>query len=99
MKTSNLYSLDYRDMLKGLLMAVGAPVILIIQQAIQDYFSGHAFVLNWQLIGMTALGAGITYLGKNFFTQATIKTVADSPTLVAKVETADPALTKSPDTI
>lgn len=94
MKTSNLYSIDYRDLLKAFLMAILTPVLFIIEQTIN---SGQ-LTFNWKQIGMAAVGGGIGYLIKNFFTASTIKTIADSPTLVAKVESADPALTaaKSP---
>jgi hypothetical protein len=90
MKTSNLYSIDYRDLLKGLLIAILTPILVIVQNTVA---TGH-LTFNWQQIGMAGVGGFVAYIGKNFFTASTIKTVADSPTLVAKVEAADPALTK-----
>lgn len=93
MKTSNLYSIDYRDILKAFLMAVLTPVLFIVEQTIN---SGQ-LTFNWKQIGMAAVGGGMAYIIKNFFTASTIKTAADSPALVTKVENADPALAqKSP---
>lgn len=75
MKTSNLYSLDFKDLLKGLIVAIGSAVVTTIQTSLQS----GSLNFNWRLIGTVALGtvalgAGIAYLGKNFFTSASIKT-------------------------
>jgi len=69
MKTSNLYSLDLKDLAKGLVVAIGSAVITTIQTSLQ----AGSLNFNWKLIGTVALGAGIAYLGKNFFTPASIK--------------------------
>jgi len=60
--TSKKYSLKLRDFLKGGLMAVSVPVLLIIQQSLDK----GEFSFNWKQIGMTAVGAFIAYLLKNF---------------------------------
>ena len=70
MKTSPLYTLDFKDLLKGLIVAIGSAVVTTIQTSLQS----GSLNFNWQLIGTVALGAGIAYLGKNFFTSASIKT-------------------------
>ena len=70
MKTSNLYTLDFKDLLKGLIVAIGSAVVTTIQTSLQS----GSLNFNWQLIGTVALGAGIAYLGKNFFTSASINT-------------------------
>lgn len=70
MKTSNLYSLDFKDLLKGLVVAIGSAVVTTIQTSLQS----GSLNFNWRLIGTVALGAGIAYIGKNFFTPASIKT-------------------------
>jgi len=72
MQTSPLYSLDFKDLLKGLIVAIGSAVVTTIQTSLQ----AGSFDLNWKLIGTVALGAGIAYLGKNFFTPSSIKTPA-----------------------
>jgi hypothetical protein len=70
MQTSPLYSLDFKDLLKGLIVAIGSAVVTTIQTSLQS----GSLNFNWKLIGTVALGAGIAYLGKNFFTSASIKT-------------------------
>jgi hypothetical protein len=70
MKTSNLYSLDFKDISKGLVVAIGSAVVTTIQQSLQ----AGSLNFNWRLIGTVALSAGIAYLGKQFFTSASIKT-------------------------
>jgi len=70
MQTSPLYSLNFKDLLKGLIVAVGSAVVTTIQTSLQS----GSLNFNWKLIGTVALGAGIAYLGKNFFTPASIKT-------------------------
>jgi hypothetical protein len=69
MKTSNLYSLDLKDLAKGLIVAVGSAVVATIQTSLQ----AGSLNFNWQLVGTVALGAGIAYISKNFFTPASIK--------------------------
>ena len=68
MKTSNLYSINLQDLAKGLIVAVGSAVITTIQTSLQ----AGSLNFNWKLIGTVALGAGLAYLGKNFFTPAKI---------------------------
>ncbi len=69
MKTSNLYSIDLKDLAKGLIVAIGSAVIATIQTSLQ----AGSLNFNWQLIGTVALGAGVAYISKNFFTPASIK--------------------------
>jgi len=73
MKTSNLYSIDLKDLAKGLIVAVGSAVIATIQTSLQ----AGSLNFNWQLIGTVALGAGVAYISKNFFTPAAVKTPAN----------------------
>jgi len=70
MKTSDLYSIDLKDLAKGLIVAVGSAVIATIQTSLQ----AGSLSFNWELIGTVALGAGTAYISKNFFTPASIKT-------------------------
>ena len=57
---STRFSLKLRDWLKGLIIAVGTPVLYLVQEMIP----------NWPLnpIEKAALSATVTYLIKNFFT-------------------------------
>ena len=70
MKTSNLYSIDLKDLAKGLIVAVGSAIVTTIQTSLQS----GSLSFNWKLIGTVALGAGIAYIGKNFFTPPSLKT-------------------------
>ena len=72
--TSKRFSLNLQDIGKGLILAIGTPVLVIIQQSI----SAGALVFDWKLIGMAAVGGGVSYLLKNFFTPA--QTVIVPPT-------------------
>jgi len=65
MKTSSFLSLNWRDLVKGLLMAILTPVVVIVQQSIE----AGVFTFDWKSIGLAAVGGGIAYLIKNFFTK------------------------------
>ena len=58
------YSLKLRDWLKGLLMAIGAPVITFIIDSLNE----GELTLNWTKLAVVALSAGLMYVLKNFFT-------------------------------
>ncbi len=66
MKTSSLFTLDFKDLSKGLLVAIGGAVIAAIETSLQ----AGSLTFNWKSIGGVGLAAGISYLGKNFFTSA-----------------------------
>lgn len=61
---SDFLKLNLNDILKGLLMAVLTPVVVIIQQSLE----AGVFVFDWKSIGLAALSGGVAYLVKNFFT-------------------------------
>lgn len=65
MKTSNFLSLNWRDIFKGIVMAILTPVIVLIQQSVE----AGVFVFDWKSLVLSAIGGGIAYLIKNFFTQ------------------------------
>lgn len=73
MKQSNLFSINWNDVAKGLLMAVITPAIFLIQQAIEN----GGFVFDWQKIGMASVAGGVAYIIKNFFTPSAA--TSDSP--------------------
>lgn len=64
MKTSKFLSLDFSDILKGLLMAILTPAIVIIQQSIDM----GLLTFNWKTIVTASIGGGLAYIVKNFFT-------------------------------
>ncbi len=59
---TNIFSLNTRDFLKGLVIAVIVPALLAIQQALTDQTP-----INWKALGVVALASFIGYLIKNFF--------------------------------
>lgn len=67
------FTLQGRDWLKGLLMAVLTPAIVIIQQTI----SAGQLTFDWQTIGMAALAGGLAYLSKNLFEPSKKVTIHD----------------------
>lgn len=66
MKNSNLFTLNFKDFLKGLIIAILAPVLLVIQQSLD---SGQ-FIFNWKQIVITSISAGLAYLIKNFISDS-----------------------------
>lgn len=62
-KKSNFLSLNWRDVLQGLIMATLTPIIFIIQQSLD---AGN-LTFDWKKIGITALAGGVAYLVKKFF--------------------------------
>lgn len=66
MKDSGLFSINWNDVTKGLIMSILTPVVFIIQQTLEK----GEFVFNWQYIGMTAVAGGVGYIIKNFLTPA-----------------------------
>jgi hypothetical protein len=72
--TSKQFSLKLNDFWKGLIMAIGTPVIAIMLLALQ----AGSFNFDWKTIGTVAASALLTYLSKNFFTPSAI-VVKDAP--------------------
>jgi hypothetical protein len=88
MKQSSLFSLNWNDILKGVLMAILTPVLFTIQQTLQN----GSLTLNWKAIATTAIAGGFAYLIKNFLTPADpIKEVTktDSGTITKTVVKTD----------
>jgi len=74
METSKQFALNLIDWGKGVVVAAGAAVVPIIYSAaVAAGTSGH-FSVNWNMVGMAALAAGLSYLNKNFFTKGAIVT-------------------------
>lgn len=66
MKSSPLFSLNKYDLLKGLLMAILTPAIVVIEQSV----NAGSLHLDWHSISLAAVGGGLAYLLKNFLTPA-----------------------------
>ena len=59
-----MFTLQTRDFLKGLLMAILVPVLV----AVENSLDAGQITFNWPLLGKVAIGAAIGYLLKNFLT-------------------------------
>lgn len=64
METSKFASIDLRDIAKGLIVAIGSAVVTVIQSTL----SAGSLTFNWKTIGTVTLAAGVSYIGKQFFT-------------------------------
>lgn len=62
MKQSDFLKLNWRDFLMGWIMAIGTPIIYVVQELIP----------SWDIdpIYKVAISASLTYLIKNFFTSS-----------------------------
>jgi len=59
---SKQFSLKWRDVVRGFILAVLTPALLIIQQSLE----AGSLTFNWHQIGMAAVAGGGAYLIKNF---------------------------------
>lgn len=59
---SKQFSLKWRDIVRGFILAVLTPALLIIQQSLE----ANSLTFNWHQIGMAAVAGGGAYLIKNF---------------------------------
>lgn len=59
---SKQFSLKWRDIVRGFILAVLTPALLIIQQSLE----AGSLTFNWHQIGMAAVAGGGAYLLKNF---------------------------------
>jgi hypothetical protein len=87
MKTSELLKLDYRDLLKGLVVAVISAVLT----AAKTSWDAGSLTFNWDAIETVAASAAASYLIKNLLTDSKVVVKADSPAAGLVLNTADPA--------
>jgi uncharacterized MnhB-related membrane protein len=66
--SSGQFSLNYKDLLKGLVLAVISAVLTALLPLLQ----AGDFKLNWALIGTVAATTAVSYLLKNFFQPPTV---------------------------
>jgi hypothetical protein len=74
METSKQFSLDLLDAGKGVVLAGGGAAISGIYTAVQSGLTTGHVAINWSIVGIAALAAGLSYLNKNFFTKGAIVT-------------------------
>jgi len=75
MKKAKLFSLGLKDWIKGLVMAVLAAVVVLIQETIAT----GSLHFDWQSIGKTALLTAIAYITKNFLTNSKDEFLSKEP--------------------
>jgi len=78
MKVSKLFSLNLKDLLKGLIVAVLAPAIVIIQQSLDE----GVLVFDWKQILMASLAGAGAYLLKNFLSNSAGKFLSSEESIV-----------------
>jgi len=69
MKQSNFFSLNWRDFLRGWIMAIGTPALYLLQEMIPGFDIHSMYKI--------AISASVTYLLKNFFTKPDTKLYSD----------------------
>lgn len=73
-ETAGLFKLKIRDLVLGLVVAVGSATVTTIIEIINKEGVSN---INWQVVWQATLAALIAYLSKNFFTPA--KTITFAP--------------------
>jgi len=64
MKPSKFLSLNARDFLRSLIIAIGTPTLGYVVEALNQ----GSWDIDWKNAGIIAAAAGCTYLLKNLFT-------------------------------
>lgn len=90
--TSKKFSLHLSDWMKGLLMAVGTPVIAILIDSVNQ----GSLTFNWRVIISAALGGGLMYISKQFLASAKIVVTNASPEDVQAVKDGDAEIKLTP---
>ncbi len=71
--TSKKGSLQWRDVIRGVLMAAMTSALVIVQQSVES----GSLNLNWHSIAMAAVGGGVAYILKNWLIEPA-KTIVTS---------------------
>ena len=91
--TSKQWMLNYRDFLKGLLVAVIGAVLTTVQTSLD----AGSLTFNWKTIATVGITAGVAYLVKNFATPSQIilkKDNAQPVTIATTTETVGTIINK-----
>lgn len=80
--SSRQFSLNMRDVLKGLLIAVLTPVMAVIVSSLE----AGSLTFDWKRIGIVALSAFAAYIVKNFLDPAKVVITNPSDQQVKEVE-------------
>jgi hypothetical protein len=68
--TSGLFSINVKDVLKGIVVAVLTSVLTVVYETV----SKGSLTFDWKAIGIAAATSGFGYLIKNVFTPAQVVT-------------------------
>ena len=71
-KENKLFSLNWNDFFKGLLIAVLTPILDFILIAVELYSNGAELVIDWHRALGIGVAAFIVYLSKNFLSPTTV---------------------------
>lgn len=74
--SSPQFTLKWRDFLRGLILAVLASVVTIIQESLAQ----EELSFDWNKIGVVALSTAIAYLIKNYLEPSKVITVVGKET-------------------
>jgi hypothetical protein len=78
---SSLFSLNWADLGKSLLIIVGTPIVASIGAQINAWAAGGDFLTWVMVVGYVKVGvaAGVAYIVKQFFTNSDNKLAAPEP--------------------
>lgn len=71
-ETPGKWILNKRDLLLGLLIAVGAPVVIQLYEILMAFLDYQPVTLDWRALAKSGIGAGAAYLVKNLFDKSKI---------------------------
>lgn len=66
MRKSDFLKLNFKDIARGLFMAIATPIVVVLQQVLDS----GVWKFNWKLLAMAGVAGGFSYLVKNFFTDS-----------------------------
>ncbi len=73
---SSLFTLNSKDWIKGLVVAVLTAVITVVYSTIQT----GALVLDWKAISIAGISAALAYITKNLLTNSNDEILTKEPT-------------------
>ena len=76
---SKLFSLQAQDFVKGLIIAIFAPVVIYLGQVLQAATTGGTFLVDWGMLVKLGLSAGIAYIVKNYITNSQGQVLSSEP--------------------
>lgn len=92
-KTADRFDLSKHDFLKGLLMAIGTPVIAVLLATVQS----GSWDFDWNMIGTTAASAFLMYLGKNFVNKPSVVVTNPSKEMLEEAKQGNLEVVKKPE--